>query len=79
MLYLLLGLFTICLCLPPPPPFAIPPTPTPTVPLGGTVTWPRKHRKYKAPKKAPKLLCTVILWYRFVVQSPPQGGGPVTS
>ena len=28
--------------------------------------------------KAPKLICTVILWYRFVVQSPPlpTGGKP---
>ena len=52
---------------------------------GGTVTWPKKHRKslgpkgveeifYKAPK-APKLIYTVILWCRFVVQCPP-GGEP---
>ena len=38
---------------------------------GGTVTWPRQHRKYQAPK----LIYTVMLWYRFVVQSPPPGGG----
>ena len=33
---------------------------------GGTVTWPKKQRQYQAP-----LIYTVILWYSFVVQSPP--------
>ena len=60
---------------PPPPPLQFP------TPWGGMVTWPNKHRKYVAPKKnfykAPKLIYTVILWYRFVVQCPPPfGGGP---
>ena len=30
---------------------------------------------YKAPK-APKLIYTVILWYKFAVCPPPQGGEP---
>ena len=28
--------------------------------------------------KAPKLIYTVILWYRFAVRSPPRGGGGAT-
>ena len=61
--------------LPPSPPCSKEALPLP--PGGGTVTWPKKHRKYKA-AKAPKLIYTVILWYSFVVQSPPapQGGEP---
>ena len=55
------------------------PLETPPPPRGEPSPWPRKHRKYQAPK-APKLIYTVILWYRFVVQSPPppppRGGGP---
>ena len=53
----------------------------PPPPGGGTVTWPKKHRKYWALKefykvlKAPKLIHTVILWYNFVVQPPPPMGG----
>ena len=63
------------MCRLPPPPLQFHP------PLGwGTITWPKKQRKYWAPKKifykAPKLIYTVILWYSFVVQnwSPPRGG-----
>ena len=38
-----------------------------------------KENFHKAPK-APKLLCTVILWYSFVVQPPPPPcGETVTS
>ena len=67
---------------PPPPPFNPPPP-------GGTVTWPKKHRKYQAPKapkkmfyRVLKLIYTVILWYSFVVRfqpPPPPRGGRVTS
>ena len=56
-----------------PPPLAIPPPP-----WGGTVTWPKKHRKHQAPE----LIYTVILRYNFVVQSPPSPplwGGTVTT
>ena len=50
---------------------------------GGTVSWPKKHRKYWAPKKencykapkAPKLIYTVMLRYSFVRPPPPEGGG----
>ena len=66
---------------PPPPPFAMPP-------LGGerslgpkSIENTRRQRNfYKAPR-APKLINTVILWYRFLVQPPPPpcGGGTVTT
>ena len=36
---------------------------------GGGVSWPRKHKDQVL--KVPKLSYHVILWYRFVVQSPP--------
>ena len=46
---------------------------------GGTVTWPKKHKKILGAKenfyKAPKLIYTVILWFSFVVQPPPPPGG----
>ena len=62
------------------PPIEIPPPPT-----GGTVTLAQKAEEilgaegakenvYKA-LKAPKLIYTVILWYRFVVRPPPPPGG----
>ena len=52
-------------------------------PWGEPSPWPRKHRKYKAPKKfftsAPKLIYTVILWYSFGgATPPPPRGGTVT-
>ena len=68
------------------PPCHLPPLATPPPPVGGTVTWPKKHRKYTGAKgaknffyKAPKLIHTVILCYSFVVQPPPPRGGTVTS
>ena len=70
---------TQCTVLYPPPPAISPPhcnSPPPSG--GGMATWPRRHMKYSAKEnfyKAPKLICTVILWYRFVVQYPPPPKG----
>ena len=64
-----------------PPPFVIPPPP----PQGGEGHVAQKAQKIPGAKgakenfyKAPKLIYTVILWYSFVVQSPPPpwGGEP---
>ena len=52
----------------PRPPLCIPPPP-PKGPMGGvTVTWPKKHRKYEAPKL---MIYTVILRYSFGGATPP--------
>ena len=62
--------------------FSPPPLWNPPPPRGGTITLAQKAWKISGSEgakenfyKAPKLIYTVILWYRFVVPPPPPQGG----
>ena len=64
------------------PPCNAPPPCNPAPPPGGNGHLAQKALKILGAKenfyKAPKLIHTVILWYSFVVQSPPPPGGELS-